>query len=39
MTPADMIDQLQGMDKKIFQKLYAGRIANKLYKLYEYRKD
>lgn len=39
MTPIDLIDQLHGMEKKIFKKLYAGKMASKLYKLYEYKKD
>lgn len=38
MTPEDMCDQLDGMEKKIFKKLYAGKMAKKLYKLYEYKK-
>ena len=38
MTPPDLIDQLQGMEKVIFKKLYAGKIARKMYRLYEYRK-
>lgn len=38
MTPEDLIDQLHGMEKKIFKKLYAGKMASKLYKLYEYKK-
>ena len=38
MTPQDMIDQLQGMEKRIFRKLYAGSIAKNMYRLYEYRK-
>ena len=38
MTPPDMIDQLQGMEKIIFKKLYAGAVAQKMYRLYEYRK-
>ena len=37
MTPADLIDQLQGMEKRIFQRLYAGGVARKMYRLYEYR--
>ena len=36
MTPDDMIGQLQGMEKMLFRKLYAGRTARKLYKLYAY---
>lgn len=41
MTPDDLIDQLQGMEKRIFAGLYAGSAAKKmyrLYRLYEYRK-
>ena len=37
MTPQDLIDQLQGMEKRIFAGLYAGGIAKKMYRLYEYR--
>ena len=37
MTPADLIDQLQGMEKWIFKSLYAGKIADKMYRLYEYK--
>ena len=36
MTPQDLIDQLQGMEKRIFRKLYAGSIAKKMYRLYEF---
>ena len=38
MTPSDMIEQLQGMERTIFRKLYAGSIARKMYRLYEYEK-
>ena len=38
MTPPDLIDQLQGMEKAVFKKLYAGSVARKMYRLYEYRK-
>ena len=38
MTPEDLIDELCGMENKIFRKLYAGKMASKLYKLYEYKK-
>lgn len=38
MTPAALIDNLQGMEKRIFRALYAGSIAKKMYRLYEYRK-
>ena len=37
ITPQNLIDQLQGMEKTIFRKLYAGKIANKMYRLYEYK--
>ena len=36
MTPQDLIDQLQGMEKTIFRKLYAGKIADGMYRLYEF---
>lgn len=36
MTPANLIDQLQGMEKQLFRKLYAGSVAKKMYRLYEY---
>ena len=38
MTPLDLIDQLQSMEKTIFKKLYAGSVARKMYRMYEYRK-
>lgn len=38
MTPPDLIDQLQGMEKTVFRKLYAGSVARKMYRLYEYEK-
>ena len=36
MTPSDLIEQLQGMERKVFQSLYAGSAARKLYRLYEF---
>ena len=36
MTPADLIEQLQGMERKIFRTLYAGSAARKMYRLYEF---
>ena len=36
MTPEALIDELCGMEKRIFKKLYAGKIAKKMYRLYEY---
>ena len=34
MTPADLIDQLQGMEQTVFRKLYAGKIARNMYRMY-----
>ena len=39
MTPKRYIDELHGMEKRIFAGLYAGGFAKKLYRLYEYKKD
>ena len=36
MTPDHMIDQLTGMEKALFHKLYAGSMSQKLYRMYEY---
>lgn len=38
MTPENLIVQLQGMERKVFEKLYAGKVAQKMYRLYEYQK-
>jgi O-methyltransferase involved in polyketide biosynthesis len=38
MTPQRFVDQLQGLEKKIFAKLYAGAFAKKLYRMFEFRK-
>ncbi len=37
MTPQELVEQLQGMERRIFQKLYAGRFSKGLYRLYEYK--
>lgn len=37
MTPADLVDALHGIEKSIFRCIYAGGVAKKLYRLYEYR--
>ena len=39
MTPQDLINQLAGMEKRIFRNLYAGKIAGKMYRLYEFEKS
>lgn len=36
MTPDDLISQLSPMEQKIFRKLYAGKFANRLYRMYAY---
>lgn len=36
ITPPRLIDELQGFEKFVFKRLYAGKISKKLYKLYEY---
>lgn len=38
MTPKKYTDELHGIEKHIFEKLYAGNFAKKLYRLFEYRK-
>lgn len=39
MTPQNCIDELSGIEKHVFQKMYAGKLSEKLYRLYEYRKQ
>ena len=36
MTPQHMIDQLPAKEQAVFRKLYAGKMAQKLYRLWEY---
>lgn len=38
MTPQKYIDELSGVEKYIFKKLYAGSFSKKLYRLFEYKK-
>ena len=38
MTPKKYIDALQGLEKRVFRRLYAGAFAKRLYRLYEYEK-
>ena len=38
MTPVYMIDELKGLERKIFKSLYAGNFSKSLYKIYEYEK-
>ena len=39
MTPKRYINELKGVEKVVFKKLYAGKLSKKLYKLYEYKKE
>ena len=39
MTPREMVEELSGMERVVFKKLYAGSIARKMYRLYEFKKD
>ena len=36
MTPQYLVDELTGLEKGIFKTIYAGSIADKTYRLYEY---
>ena len=36
MTPDVFINELEGIEKAIFKKLYSGGIAKKMYRIYEY---
>ena len=38
ITPQKYINELSGVEKWIFKRLYAGRVSQKLYRLYEYEK-
>ena len=39
MTPEDMIDQLEERERKFFRVMFGGKMAKKLYRLYEYKGD
>ena len=38
MTPQHLVEKLEGLERKIFQKVYGGSISKKMYRLYEYKK-
>lgn len=38
MTPQKYSEELHGMEKPIFQTLFAGKIARSLYRMYEFKK-
>ena len=37
MTPDALVNQLNGIERAIFKKVFAGKFARKMYRLYEYR--
>lgn len=39
MTPEDMVQELKGMERVIFAKVYGGEMARKMYRMYEYEMD
>lgn len=36
MTPESLIAQLQGIERTVFRRVYAGKLAKKMYRIYEY---
>jgi len=36
MTPEIMVDELTGMERTIFRKVYGGEMARKMHRMYEY---
>ena len=36
LTPETMIRQLKGLEQKFFRKMFAGKMAKKIYRLYEF---
>lgn len=39
LTPAYLVNELSGMEKVIFKKVFAGDFAKKMYRLFEYKKE
>lgn len=37
MTPQKFMDELDGIEKVIFEKMYAGKVSKKMYRLYEFK--
>ena len=35
MTPENLVNELQGMERRVFRKLYSGKIAQRMYRLPE----
>lgn len=38
MTPSKYVNELKGLERLVFAKLYAGSLSKKLYRLFEYKK-
>ena len=38
ITPDSLINELKGMEKGIFKRVYGGGFSKKLYRMYEYKK-
>lgn len=38
MTPAVLIAQLRGTERSVFKKVFAGKFAKRMYRMYEYEK-
>lgn len=38
MTPTELIQELAGMERFIFKHVFGGKIAKKIYRMYEYQK-
>ena len=36
MTPVELVEQLAGMERTIFEKVFGGSFAKKMYRMYEY---
>ena len=39
LTPTYLVDELRGMEKAIFKKVFAGNMAKKMYRLFEFEKN
>lgn len=39
LTPTYLVDELSGMEKMIFKKVFAGKMAKKIYRLFEFEKN
>lgn len=37
MTPEVYVKELKGMERAVFKKLFAGKVSQKMYRLYEYK--